>query len=158
MHWPRLPPGKDIDLDEDKGKSRFFPRGIFARLGNELSEEGRVRFFDEFMPLLHTTKQRVLESHDQKSWYLVYIGTKPESRGKGYAKKLIEDVTRQVRWLTLDWQFLANVLNIETTGGREWSKVLPRKQQCHQSKNLRQIWIRDGEGNLPSARPQTNST
>ncbi|KAL9613696.1 MAG: hypothetical protein Q9167_001773 [Letrouitia subvulpina] len=90
-----LPPGKDVDPDEDERNSTVSRSGIFASLRKELSEEGKFRFFKEFMPLLHNTKRRVLESHDQKSWYLVYIGTKPEGRGKGYAKKLVEDVTRQ---------------------------------------------------------------
>ena len=33
-------------------------------------------------------------TRDQDSWYLVYIGTKPSGRGKGYARKAIEYVTK----------------------------------------------------------------
>ncbi|KAL8765639.1 MAG: hypothetical protein Q9209_007371, partial [Squamulea sp. 1 TL-2023] len=60
----------------------------------KLSSEGKSRFQKEFLPLLHRTKAEVLGSLDNDSWYLVYIGTKPASRGKGYARKLIEHVTK----------------------------------------------------------------
>lgn len=63
----------------------------------KLSKEGRKRFFDEFLPLLHDTKLEVMKEHDRNSWYLVYIGTKPNSRGRGYAKTLIEHTSKQVR-------------------------------------------------------------
>lgn len=33
-------------------------------------------------------------NRDDDSWYLVYLGTRPESRGKGYARKVIEYVSR----------------------------------------------------------------
>lgn len=65
----------------------------------KLPKEGRKRFFDEFMPLLHDTKHEVLGNDEERSWYLVYIGTKAGSRGKGYAKALIEDTTKQVSCL-----------------------------------------------------------
>ena len=63
----------------------------------KLSKEGRKRFFNEFLPLLHDTKHEVLDKDDDNSWYLVYIGTKTASRGKGYARALIEYTTKQVR-------------------------------------------------------------
>jgi ribosomal protein S18 acetylase RimI-like enzyme len=66
------------------------------RLGYKLSKEGKARFFDEFVPLLSRTKLEVLGERDQNSWYLNYIGTKPEGRGRGYARKLIEYVTKMV--------------------------------------------------------------
>ena len=65
-------------------------------LNLKLSKEGKKRFFDEFLPLLHDTKRDALGKDDANSWYLVYIGTKPGSRGKGYAKSLIEYTTKQV--------------------------------------------------------------
>lgn len=43
---------------------------------------------------LHDTKVATLGARDDDSWYLVYIGTKPSGRGKGYCRKLIEHVTR----------------------------------------------------------------
>lgn len=67
------------------------------RLNYKLSKEGKKRFFDEFLPLLHDTKHDVMGDRDDKSWYLVYIGTKKEARGKGLARKLIEYVTNIVR-------------------------------------------------------------
>ena len=86
-----MPPGCDFD-----GFCTMFWSGLlFLRF--KLSSEGRLRFFDEFMPLLHRTKARVMLENDLNSWYLVYIGTKREGRGKGYAKALIQQVTDQVR-------------------------------------------------------------
>lgn len=65
------------------------------RLNYQLSAEGRARFFSEFLPLLHDTKARILGPRDDESWYLVYIGTKSTSRGKGYARKVVDFVTRR---------------------------------------------------------------
>lgn len=65
--------------------------------GFKFSTEGYKRYFREYLPLLHKTQHEVLGHHDDQSWYLVYIGTKPEARGKGYARALIESVTKEVR-------------------------------------------------------------
>jgi ribosomal protein S18 acetylase RimI-like enzyme len=85
-----LPPGKNID--------DWFTilRSGMWRLGFKLSKEGRIRFFEEFLPLLGRSKQEVLGERDNHSWYLNYIGTKAEARGRGYARKLIDHVTRMV--------------------------------------------------------------
>ncbi|KAI9736416.1 MAG: hypothetical protein M1818_006150 [Claussenomyces sp. TS43310] len=71
----------------------FFRSGLW-RLYYKLSSEGRARYYGEFLPLLHHTKQDVLGNRDNESYYLVYLGTKPSARGKGYARKLIEHGTR----------------------------------------------------------------
>lgn len=63
------------------------------RLNYQLKGEAKTRFFREFLPLLHDTKVSTLGERDNDSWYLVYLGTKKSSRGKGYARKLIEHVT-----------------------------------------------------------------
>ncbi|EMF09615.1 uncharacterized protein SEPMUDRAFT_151572 [Sphaerulina musiva SO2202] len=85
-----MPPGKDID-----GYSTLFRSGLW-RLHYQLSRVGRTRFFHEFLPLLTTTKLQTLgPRRDADSWYLVYIGTRAASRGKGYARQVIEYVTRQ---------------------------------------------------------------
>ena len=73
----------------------MFRSGMFS-FHWKLSKEGRKRFFDEFLPLLHNTKHEVLGKEEARSWYLVYIGTRPGSRGKGYAKALIENLTQKV--------------------------------------------------------------
>jgi len=83
-----LPPGKNID------DWLTIIRSGMWRLNWKLSKEGRIRFFDEFLPLLHDTKQEVLGERDHTSWYLNYIGTKAEARGRGYARKLIEYVSK----------------------------------------------------------------
>ena len=67
------------------------------RLYYKLSSEGKTRYFSEFLPLLHDTKHDVLGHRDNDSYYLVYLGSKPSARGKGYAKKLIEHMTAIVR-------------------------------------------------------------
>ncbi|KAL8871109.1 MAG: hypothetical protein Q9174_002997, partial [Haloplaca sp. 1 TL-2023] len=95
-HWTmteRMPPGKD--------KTGFWRNLILLVRSKmlqlalfKLPAEGRRRF-TEFIPLLHHTKAEVLGKYDDKSWYLVYIGTKREARGRGYARKLIEFVTKQ---------------------------------------------------------------
>ncbi|KAL9102960.1 MAG: hypothetical protein Q9163_001947 [Psora crenata] len=84
-----MPPGKNMD-----DWITVIRSGMYKFL-YKLSKEGRKRFFDEFLPLLHNTKVEVMKEHDQNSWYLVYLGTKPGSRGKGYARTLIEHTTRQ---------------------------------------------------------------
>ncbi|KAI9801738.1 MAG: hypothetical protein M1825_003110 [Sarcosagium campestre] len=61
----------------------------------KMSVEGRKRFYTEFLPLLHDTKANILGERDDESYYLVYIGTKPGHEGKGYAKALIEHITKQ---------------------------------------------------------------
>lgn len=71
------------------------------RLYYKLSAEGRVRFYKEFMPLLHDTKHAVMGARDEDSWYLVYLGTKPSARGKGYAGKLIREGCARVSCIFL---------------------------------------------------------
>jgi len=84
---PRMPPGKNIDTLLTQLRSGLW------RLHYQLSPEGRTRFFKEFLPVLHDTKTEVLGARDPHAWYLVYLGTKIESREKGYARKVVEYVT-----------------------------------------------------------------
>lgn len=81
-----MPPGKNID-----DLLTIFRSGMW-RLNWKLSKEGRERFFKEFLPLLANTKAEVLGERDDHAWYLNYIGTKAGSRGKGYARQLIEHI------------------------------------------------------------------
>ncbi|KAK8033397.1 hypothetical protein PG991_002795 [Apiospora marii] len=62
------------------------------RLSWQLSPEGRRRYYGELLPLLHDTKRDVMGDRDDDCYYLVYLGTKPSGRGRGYAAKLIEDM------------------------------------------------------------------
>ncbi|KAI5463431.1 hypothetical protein BGZ63DRAFT_402740 [Mariannaea sp. PMI_226] len=80
-----LPPGKQM---ED-----WFTvlRSGMWRLWFQLSAEGRRRYFDE-MTTLNRVKEEVMGDRDSHCYYLVYIGTKPNARGKGYAGKLIRDM------------------------------------------------------------------
>ncbi len=66
------------------------------RLYFQLSPEGKQRYFDEILPLLHDTKAAVLGDRDNDAWYLVYLGTKPNSQGRGYASKLLKDMAARV--------------------------------------------------------------
>jgi GNAT superfamily N-acetyltransferase len=79
-----MPPGKNMD-----DWFTIFRSGLW-RLFYKLSREGKARFYGEFLPLLHRTKEEVLQERDNQSMYLVYLGTKPNARGKGYARALIE--------------------------------------------------------------------
>lgn len=81
----RVPPGKHLD-----GWWTQLRSGMW-RLYFQLSPEGRKRYFDEILPLLHDTKAQVLGDRDDDAWYLVYLGTKPSSQGRGYAAKLLQD-------------------------------------------------------------------
>lgn len=87
-----MPPGKNMDdwytvLRSGMWRLRWMP--------GMLSTEGKARFFSEFLPLLHATKYAVMGARDDDSWYLVYLGVRPDGRGKGYARKLVEYVTRK---------------------------------------------------------------
>ena len=103
-----MPPGQNMD-----DMLTIFKSGMW-RLFYKFSNEARKRFFNEFLPRLHDTKYffltsniymwltyffnrtEVLGERDANSWYLVYLGTRPDARGKGYARKLVEYVTSQV--------------------------------------------------------------
>ena len=94
-----LPPGKNID-----DWVTILRSGMW-RLSYKLSKEGRARFLDEFLPLLHETKLEILGERDNISWYLNYVGTKPEARQRGHAKKVIEYVTKLVSlFFTPEWR------------------------------------------------------
>jgi GNAT superfamily N-acetyltransferase len=69
------------------------------KLHFRLSPEGRKRLFDDLVPLLDTAKSEVLGERNSKEYYLMYIGTKPSARGKGYARKLLEHMLEKV-WKT----------------------------------------------------------
>ena len=86
-----MPPGQEFD-----DFCTMLRSGLLT-LKWKFSKEGRIRFYDEFLPLLHDKKHEVLGVNDPHAWYLVYIGTKAESRGKGYAKALVEHTTKMVR-------------------------------------------------------------
>ncbi len=85
-----MPPGKDLD-----GWWTLVRSGMW-RLYFQLSAEGRARYYDEMLPLLHHTKIEVLGERDNDSYYLLYLGTKPNARGRGYARKLLERMFERV--------------------------------------------------------------
>lgn len=82
-----MPPGENMD------DLWTILRSGMWRLWYKLSREGYVRYYKEFLPLLHDTKHETMGERDDDSYYLVYLGTKPGSQGKGYARKLIEHMT-----------------------------------------------------------------
>lgn len=84
-----MPPGANMDDFWTELRSGMW------RLRFELSPLGRRRFFDEFLPLLHKTKEEVLGHRDAEAWYLVYVGTRPEARGRGLARKCVGWVTER---------------------------------------------------------------
>ncbi|KAK4146762.1 uncharacterized protein C8A04DRAFT_9503 [Dichotomopilus funicola] len=81
-----IPPGKHLD-----GWWTQLRSGLW-RLRFQLSAEGRRRYFDEILPRLHDIKLQVLGDRDNEAWYLLYLGTKPNSQGHGYAARLLQDM------------------------------------------------------------------
>ncbi|KAL7916030.1 hypothetical protein GGI35DRAFT_16168 [Trichoderma velutinum] len=79
-----MPPGMHMD-----DWWTIFRSGMW-RLYYQLGSEGRKRYYEDVLPLLHDTMDEVMG--DREYYYLAYIGTKPSARGKGYAKKLIMDM------------------------------------------------------------------
>ncbi|KAH6856545.1 GCN5-related N-acetyltransferase-like protein [Chaetomium sp. MPI-CAGE-AT-0009] len=79
-----VPPGKHLD-----GWWTQLRSGMW-RLYFQLSPEGKKRYFDEILPRLHEAKVQVLGDRD--AWYLNYLGTRPNSQGRGYAAKLLHDM------------------------------------------------------------------
>jgi ribosomal protein S18 acetylase RimI-like enzyme len=61
----------------------------------QLSPEGNKRY-DDLVSVLHDTKAAVLGERDDEAWYLLYLGTKPGARGRGYARKLLEHMIHRV--------------------------------------------------------------
>lgn len=86
----RMPPGKNIDDWYTVLRSGMW------RLYFQLSSEGRQRYYNEMLPLLHDTKAEVLGERDDNAYYLVYLGTKPHARGRGYAGKLLRTMIARV--------------------------------------------------------------
>jgi len=82
-----MPPGANSDSFSTTLRS-----GIW-KLHFTMSKIGRERWFNYFMPELHHIKHDTLGDRDDNSWYLVYLGTRPEARRKGYARAVIEYVT-----------------------------------------------------------------
>ncbi|KAK8080683.1 hypothetical protein PG997_008501 [Apiospora hydei] len=81
-----VPPGQTMDDWWTTLRSGMW------RLYWQLSPEGRRRYYGELLPLLHDTKRDIMGDRDDDCYYLVYLGTKPSGRGRGYAAKLIEDM------------------------------------------------------------------
>ncbi|KAL2356750.1 hypothetical protein BJ546DRAFT_832006, partial [Cryomyces antarcticus] len=84
-----MPPGQNMDDIWTVMRSGMW------RLQYKLSPEGKKRFFQEFLPLLHDMKHSILGARDDDSYYLVYVGTKAKAQKNGYAKKLINYVTKK---------------------------------------------------------------
>src|SRR5688572_21493639 len=103
----RMPPGQNID-----DYLTVFRSGMW-RLNYRLSAEGKRRFFHEFLPLLHDTMHWTLGEREEEAWNLGYLGTRRSGRGKGYARQLIEHVTRMAdeegRACYLESSHMANV-------------------------------------------------
>jgi hypothetical protein len=95
-----VPPGKHTD------DLWTIIRSGMWRLYYQLSAEGKKRYYSELLPLLHETKLEVMGERDHDCYYLVYLGTKPSGRGKGYARKLIENMAVKVSYFAIHHLFL----------------------------------------------------
>ncbi|UNI21652.1 hypothetical protein JDV02_007624 [Purpureocillium takamizusanense] len=90
------------------------------RLWYQLPSEARRRFFTELVPALHDARKQVMGDLNNDCWYLGYIGTKPNARGRGYASKLIGAMAEQAdaenRPIYLESSSLANIKLYEKFG------------------------------------------
>jgi len=84
-----MPPGANADSLSTSLRSGMW------KLRFLMSKMGRDRWFKYFMPTLHDIKHETLGARDDDAWYLVYLGTRPEARRKGYARAVIEDVSNR---------------------------------------------------------------
>lgn len=84
----------DLPRSNTDGWWTMFRSGML-KLYFQLPQEGRRRYYKEMLPLLTRTKQEVMGDRDDDCYYLVYIGTKPHARGKGYAGKLLRHMMRK---------------------------------------------------------------
>ncbi|KAF3767404.1 hypothetical protein M406DRAFT_254151 [Cryphonectria parasitica EP155] len=109
-----MPPGCDMDDWWTTLRSGMW------RLYFQLSAEGRARYYNELMPLLHDTKLEVLGERDSNAYYLVYLGTKPHARGRGYARRLLQTMIERAdaenRPVYLESSSLANNAYYEKFG------------------------------------------
>ncbi|KAF5092417.1 hypothetical protein D0Z03_002866 [Geotrichum reessii] len=97
--------GMVLEIDDFQGIACWMPpnqnmddwatilRSGMWRLYYQFGTESKQRYFNEFLPKLHDAKAKVMGDRDENSWYLIYIGTVPSARGKGYSRKLVEYVT-----------------------------------------------------------------
>lgn len=87
-----MPPGKDLD-----GWWTALRSGLW-RLHFQLSAECHRRYYAELLPLLEHTKLEVMAQRGapDDSYYLLYLGTKPGARCRGYARKLLEHMFAKV--------------------------------------------------------------
>lgn len=86
-----IPPGHSL-----KGWWPWLRSGQW-RLSFRLGTESKHRYFDELGPKLTAARLQVLGPELERTldyWYLMYIGTVPSARGKGYARALVEHVTQ----------------------------------------------------------------
>lgn len=102
-----LPPKEECILSSMLKESRLPPKttlchpltllrsGLWS-IRFRMPGESRRRYFSEIGPLLRRTKREVLGEREREAWYLVYLGTRPESRGRGWAGRLVGDVVRVV--------------------------------------------------------------
>lgn len=90
----RMPPGQEMD------DWMTIIRSGMWRLYYQLSAEGRKRYYQELLPVLHKAKVETMGDRDNECYYLVYLGTKPAGQRRGYARKLIQQMASKVRHLT----------------------------------------------------------
>lgn len=97
-----MPPGKEMD------DLLTIMRSGMWRLYYQLSADGRKRYYNELLPVLHKAKVETMGDRDSECYYLVYLGTKPSGQRRGYGRKLIEQMAAKVRnapWTTREQEY-----------------------------------------------------
>lgn len=95
----------------------------------------------------------MLGEKDDQSWYLNYVGTKIGSRGKGYAKRLIQHIGAVV---SLQCSLMEKSV-LTCKGGSSWTGLLPGKFPRGESQNLSEVGIRFAKADLPYPWRSANS-
>ncbi|EPY50112.1 hypothetical protein SPOG_03580 [Schizosaccharomyces cryophilus OY26] len=62
------------------------------RLFYKLGAENRHRFFNELIPLHNRVMPEAMKDRIDNFWYLMFVGVKANSRGKGYLRKLLKPI------------------------------------------------------------------
>lgn len=95
------------------------------------------RLFVEFFPMLHDVMVEVLGERATECYYLSYIGTKPNSRKKGYAGRTIRYMMEKVSQCKVkqERQFRRTGLTIGFLPGRQReeanvSRIQLRQKRC----------------------------
>jgi GNAT superfamily N-acetyltransferase len=104
-----LPPGKSVD-----NPWTLIPAGLFSVLWN-LGLKGCWRMLGEFEPATGAVRRRVLGVYQGNFYYLFFVATREDARGKGLSSALIERLQERAQeeglpvWLEATTEYSSKV-------------------------------------------------